>query len=191
LLSAALNKPGTVDSDCVLGVASSQVWAVRLYRTGRDLASVFEIVGPGTPHPDLTDLAGKAAITSPTGPVTWAPELAQSPGDQAGQFPSVASSGPAGVLTWDWDAPAVVHLVTLGSARSDSGERGGVVVELQGPDGQWRPVASSPTAVGDGTPTPWLLGQFDPPITARAVRVRVEGQGRIQVHDLHVVGASL
>jgi hypothetical protein len=66
-----------------------------------------------------------------------------------------------------------------------------VAVELQGPDGQWRPVASSPTAVGDGTPTPWLLGQFDPPITARAVRVRVEGQGRIQVHDLHVVGASL
>jgi hypothetical protein len=191
LLSAALNKPGIVDSDCVLSVASSQPWAVRLYRTGRDLASVFEIVGPGTAHPDLTDLAAKAAITSPAAPVTLSPEAAQSAGDQAGQFPSVASSGPSAVLTWDWGAPAAVHLVTLGGARSESGQRGGVAVDLQGPDGQWRPVASSTTAVGDGTPTPWLLRQLDQPVMARAARVRVEGQGRIEVHDLHVVGASL
>jgi hypothetical protein len=191
LLSAALNKPGIVDSDCILGFASSQPWAIRLYRTARDLASVFEVVGPGSPHPDVTDVAAGATIASSTSPVTLSPEPSQSPSDQAGQYPSAVSDGAAGAMTWSWGAPAAVQLVTLGGARAASGQRGGVAIDLQGLDGQWRPIASAATAIGDGAPQPWLLRRFDRPVVARAVRVTVAGQGRIEVHDLHVLAASL
>jgi hypothetical protein len=185
LLSAALNKPGLVDSDCVLGYASSQPWAVRLYRTGRDMASVFA-VGPG-----VTDLATGTTVTSAGAPVLWTPEAGQSPSDQPGQYPSVLSDGTGADLTWSLAAPEAVGLVTLGAAAAEGGTRGGVTVDLLGLDGQWRPIASSATAVGDGTPTPWLLGRFNEPVPARAIRVRVAGLGRIDVHDLHILGASL
>lgn len=56
LLTADLNKPGTLDSPCLLKLASSSVWAVPLLHTARDDATVFELVGPGTPHPHLGPL---------------------------------------------------------------------------------------------------------------------------------------
>jgi hypothetical protein len=191
LLSAALNKPDIVASDCVLGYASSQPWAVRLYRTQRDLASVFDVIGPGTAHPQLTDLGATATVVSTTSPVVWTPEAPQSPSDQPGQYLSVTSDGTSAVLTWSWAAPVAVAQVSLGAARASSGERGGVAIELQDPGGQWRPIASSPTAVGDGDPTPWLLASLASPVAARAIRVQVNGVGRVEVHDMHVLGSSL
>jgi hypothetical protein len=66
-----------------------------------------------------------------------------------------------------------------------------VAIQLQDPGGQWRPIASSPTAVGDGDPTPWLLASLASPVAARAIRVQVNGVGRVEVHDMHVLGSSL
>jgi hypothetical protein len=191
LLSAALNKPDIVGSDCVLGYASSQPWAVRLYRTQRDLASVFEIVGPGTPHPQLTDLGATATVASAPSPVVWIPEAPQSPSDQPGQYLSVTSDGTSASVTWSWTAPVAVAQVSLGGARPSSGERGAVTIDLQDPGGQWRPVASSPTPVGEGAATPWLLASLASPVAARAVRLQVTGVGRVEVHDMRVLGRSL
>lgn len=45
-----------VDDPCLARLAGREPWAVPLLRTARDRATVFEVVGPGTAHPDLAGL---------------------------------------------------------------------------------------------------------------------------------------
>lgn len=45
-----------VDQPCLARVALHEPWSVPLLHTTLDDATVFEIVGPGTPHPDLRGL---------------------------------------------------------------------------------------------------------------------------------------
>jgi hypothetical protein len=119
LLVAALNKPGLIDSPCLMDLASTSPWAVRLLRTDVDMASVFELIGPGTVHPDLSDLT-------------------------AGAAKSATGAGGATELTWTWPAPVTVEQVSVAGAGAPSGS--GVVVQELRPGHGWVTVASAPTA---------------------------------------------
>lgn len=57
-----------IDQPCLARLAPHEPWSVPLLHTARDDASVFEIVGPGTPHPDLRGLL--VAPVAPAG-ATW------------------------------------------------------------------------------------------------------------------------
>lgn len=87
LLTGNLNKPYLLDSPCLFKLASAGPWAVELLHTARDHATVFELVGPGTPHPHLASL-----------------------------LPSAAYSRTADTFTWRWAAPVDLRQVSIGSA---------------------------------------------------------------------------
>jgi hypothetical protein len=189
LLSAALNKPDELDNPCLLELLSAEPWAVRLYRTMGDDASVFELIGPGTAHPQLADLTSRARLAA-SAPVTQQPEAPQSENDRAGTYPSVPTAGGTATLTWSWDGPAAVQQVSVGGADASLGPTSSVTVQLGSPEGTWQTVASTGSAVGEGRATPWLLVAFPHPVPATAVRVTVRGQGDVAVHDLHVLGGG-
>jgi len=184
LLSAALNRPDLVPSPCLVPVLAAQPSAVLLYRSAPGLASVFELVGPGTGHPSLHDLIGATEPLSAM-PVTLSAEPPSFEGDAPGL--SFATATVDGVATFTWRlGGAPVTQVSL-SAATTSGPTDSVTIELQGPNGQWRPAVSAPGPVGAGQRARYLLAPFPQAVTAAAVRVTVRGQGRAEVHDLHLL----
>ncbi len=188
LLTGALNKPEQVDSPCLLAEGTSQPWAIRLFRTGHDQATVFELVGPGTPNPGLADLTAPAPVSGST-PVVAVPVAQVGEGDNPGTVPSTLAVAGTGVLTWDWGGAATVRQVSVGAAGAVSGPTAGVRVELRLPSGAWTSVAAAGTAVGDipGT-APFLLASFPQGITATALRVIIQGSGQVSAMDVHALG---
>lgn len=145
LLLGNVNKPDVLDRPCLLQVASSNPSAVPLLHTGRDNAYVFELIGPGTGHPDLQDLTATATR-------------------------STAVAGPTVVWAWDWSTAHAVAQVSLGQAGT-AGVTTAVALQVRGVDGSWRTVASVPSAVGDGPgAAPYLLASL-PNTVATGVRV--------------------
>ena len=188
LLSAGLNGDGTeVDNDCLLGLVSAEPWAVRLYRTTQDDASVFELIGPGTAHPDLVDLTSGA---HPVTALNAEPEPVQSPSDHAGPFAAAPATNGQASFTWSWTHPAPVTQVSLGAAGTMFGPTSSVTVQLRGPKGAWRTVGRSPGAVGTGAARPYLLSHEAKAVSATGVRVVVATSGMAEVHDLHVLGPA-
>jgi hypothetical protein len=167
LLVGDFNKPGILDSPCLLEYASSSPSAIRILYTARDNASVFELIGPGTGHPDLTDL---------TGPV----------------IPSDFSAGNSRVVEWNWGSPRAVDQISLGQAQFADGSTSSVEVQLLQPDGAWRVVASAGGPVGDGKgDIPYLLTTFPKGQRATAMRVVMSGTGStspLDIQDAHVLG---
>lgn len=188
LLTAALNRPDQVDSPCVLGIAAARPGTVRLYRTGRDRASVFELVGPGTAHPDLRDLTPDAALTAGA-PVTELDEAPQTPGDPAGRYLSLPATGGAATLTWSWPRPARVAQVSLGAAAA-AATTGSVTVGLRAADGSWHTAASAPGAVGEHAATHFLIVAVADPEPVTALRITVAGAGTVTAHDIHAIGSD-
>jgi hypothetical protein len=163
LLLGDVNKPGLLDSPCLYAAATSSPWAVQLQRTDRDHASVFELIGPGTGHPDLRELTGPAP-----------------------SFRSIGANGTS-VVEWDWGLLAPVTQVSLGEARAAT-STGSVTVQLRQGDGQWRTVAASASAVGDGKgAAPYLLASLARQ-EASGLRVVVTGGGAATVADVHALG---
>ena len=210
LLTAALSGP-IVDSGCVLDLAAAQPNAVRLFRTARDKASVFELVGPGTAHPDLRDLTATAQMTASPAGVTEVPEVPQTGGDPAGRSQSDASAGGAAVLTWSWPQPQSISQISLGAAAAVAAVTTGVTIESQGPDGTWHPVGRVAGPVGAGVGyavaappgstkrpaasarVPYLLREFRQPVQATALRITVTvgpGGGDVTLHDFHALGSG-
>ncbi len=173
LLLGDLNKPLVLDSPCLASVAETGDWAVPLLHTNRDSASVFELVGPSTGHPDLTN-----------------PVL--------GQQPTVVSSSEGGAASLNLVRPTPVTQVSLGEAGILAGTSGSrvtsVSVQIELPDRQWQTVASAPSAVGDGTGNaPFLLAHFPRPRMALAVRALISGPtggGKVVVRDFSVIAAT-
>jgi hypothetical protein len=195
VLTASLNGSGPVDQACLLPVLGGVAGAVRLYRTPRDRASVYELVGPGTGHPALRDLTGDAAVDGGTQPVVAADEVPQDPADPAGRYATVAAVAGVATLTWTWRQPVVISQLSLGGAGALPGASAGTVsvqVALRGADGQWRTVAAVPGPVGSGTGTPFVLLTPSPAAVTTAVRVSVavRGSGPVGVHDFHALGPS-
>ncbi len=186
LLSAALSNVPGPGSPCVLASVASDASAVRLFRTAWDDASVFEFVGPGTPHADMADLT---SASTPTGTAVGIFEaLPQGPGDPGGPYPIVTPVGGEATVTWDWGRPRAVTQVSLGMAFAPAGRVRTVSVELRGTDGRWQAVASAPGAVGDSGVVPFLLQRVA--LTASAVRVVVSTDADVPVYllDTHVLG---
>jgi hypothetical protein len=169
LLLGDLNKPGVMDSPCLLRLADSQPWAVRLLHTTRDDASAYELIGPGTAHPDLKDLVASA------------------------RFSEVSSPGRV-VYEWDWSSPAKITQASVGEAAfSGSGERDkGAELEIEVSPGVWRGVASATSGVGDRTGSaPFLLADLAAGVEASGIRVVVRGQGSsVSVADVHALGLA-
>ncbi len=173
LLLGDFNKPFVLDSPCLAGVAANSDWAVPLLHTRRDSASVFELVGPETGHPGLTN------------PVP-------------GQRPTVVSSPRGGTAVLNLGRPTPVSQVSLGQAGLQGAPAGSrvtsVSVQIELPDGRWQTVAASASAVGGGPgAAPFLLARFAQPRVAVAVRAVVSaatGGGSVVVGDFSVIAAT-
>jgi hypothetical protein len=187
LLLGALNKPELVDSPCLMSAASSQPWAVRLLRTGYDRATVFELIGPGTGHPDLTDVTAAATVTG-SAPIQLVPIAPLVEGDDPGTMPATDAASGSGVITWDWGHAATLRQISVGAANAVSGPTGRVTVEVRMPSGEWVPVASTAAGVGDGPgAAPFLLSSFPQGLVATAVRVTIDGAGPVVAMDVHAL----
>jgi hypothetical protein len=165
-----LNKPGVLDSACLYAYLSkSPASAIRLLATSRDNGTVWELVGPDTGHPDLSDLtAGVTEVGS--------------------------ASGGSQVLEWDWGGSKVVDQVSVGEARLTGGTTTAVAVQLRRPDGGWTVVANVSAPVGDGKgAAPYLLATFPTGQMATAMRVVLSGSGSLGpdgVQDAHALGQA-
>jgi len=188
MLSAALaNVPGP-GSPCLLAYVARDPSAVRIFRTAFDDASVFEFVGPGTPHPGLADLTGPV---TPTGlEVGMFQALPQGHGDPGGPYPIVTPVNGQAIVTWTWGHPVPVSQVSLGLATVRTGHLQQVALQLLDADGTWQTVASAPGAVGDGGVVPFLLAHLATPSTATAMRVVAQADADVPVFllDAHALG---
>jgi hypothetical protein len=165
LLLGDVNKPGLLDSPCLEAAATSGSGSVQLLRTDRDRASVFELVGPGTGHPNLRELTGPAASARRTGP------------------------DGTSVFEWDWTRLAPVTQVSLGEGQAGTSTRS-VILQVRQRNGQWRTVAGSDSAVGDGKgAAPYLLASLTGQ-EASGLRAVVTGDGAATVNDVHALGPA-
>ncbi|HUE58651.1 MAG TPA: phospholipid carrier-dependent glycosyltransferase [Acidimicrobiales bacterium] len=169
LLLGDVNKPGIMDSPCLLGVADSSPWAVRLLQTSRDDASVYELVGAGTAHPSLSVLGAAAT-------------------------PVLSTSGGTTTVTLTWDTPSVVTQVSVGEASLSGAPTASSTLQILTPAGEWVTEAQSRGAVGDGAhAAPYLLAALPSGTVATAVRVVLSGPdpgAPAFVSDLHALGSS-
>ena len=189
LLIGALNKYRLIDNACLLSLATTSPWAVRIMRTSRDEASVFELIGPGTAHPDLVDLVADATVAA-SGGLDHVPVRAAGAGDHPGAALATPSQDGRAAFTWSFAGPRPVSQVSVGEAGLATGAVRGVQVEIETPAGGWKTVASAPEAVGDGSgAAPFLLATLAPGTRARAVRVVVHGSGQAIALDVNALGA--
>jgi hypothetical protein len=151
LLLGNVNKPDVLDRPCLLQVASSSPSAVPLLHTTHDNAFVFELIGPGTGHPDLQNLTAAATRTK-------------------------VVSRASVIWTWDWSSARAISQVSVGQAGV-AGVTSGVAVQIREEGGKWRTVASAPSAIGDGATAAYLLAALPSPTLATGVRVVVSGAG--------------
>lgn len=166
LLLGDVNKPGVMDSPCLLGLADSQPWAVRLLQTSRDNVSVFELIGPGTAHPDLADQLKSSAFTQRTS---------------------------AGAVTyqWTWASRSAMRQVSAGEAAftGPGSSTSKVTLETEVAPGRWMTVASASSGVGDGSGyAPFLLASAPALPPATGLRIVLEGHGAAtSVGDVHAL----
>ncbi len=152
LLLGNVNKPDVLDSPCLMQLASSSPWAVPLLHTSRDHASVFELIGPGTGHPDLRSLTASATRT-------------------------MAVAGSSVFWEWNWSTSRPISQVSVGQA-GPAGVTSGVSLQVADVNGAWRTVASVRSAVGAGRGTaPYLLAALPNGTMATGVRVVIAGAG--------------
>ncbi|MDQ1365401.1 MAG: hypothetical protein QOE57_1443 [Acidimicrobiaceae bacterium] len=200
LLTASLNGSGPVDGGCLLPVAASLPQAVRLYRTSRDQASVFQFVGPGTAHPDLGDRVATATVDGGGAPVSQPDEQPQLVGDPAGRYWSLPANQGTAKLTWSWNDPVEISQISLGAASGIDSSTASVQVSARSPDGGWRVLAAAPGPVGAGRRTAFLLVRLPRPEVVTALRVSVGvnmvngvngvGPESVAVHDFHALGPN-
>jgi hypothetical protein len=190
LLIGAVNKPGLVDNACLFSLATTRPWAVRILRTSRDGASVFELIGPGTGHPDLVDLTAGATLSA-SGGLQLVPVRAAGTGDHPGSAATTATHAGSGSLTWSIGADRSISQVSVGEAGLVTGIAHGVDLQIEEAGSRWVTVAAAPSAVGDGpNRSPFLLATLPPGTRARAVRVVVHGSGQAIVLDVNALGPA-
>lgn len=163
LVAAALSTPPPVPR-CPSEVLVDASWAVPLYSTAQDDATVWELVGPGTRNPGLSD--------SVRGPGT------------------VATSGDSTTTTWSWGSPRVLTQLSAGVAAPHTGRASAVRLEWQDPSGSWHRVASATGAVGPAEATPFLAWLPGTPVTATGVRLVVVGGSGADVGQVHALTRS-
>jgi hypothetical protein len=199
LMVGDVNAPGLMDSPCLLGLASSPgtakaLGAVRLLSTSHDQTSVFELLGPGSSQPQLTDWTeGVTPLSSPSAPgavrARVVPLARNGQGDVGGTgFVGRADQGRA-ELTWYWPRPVPLSQLSLGSVTSTTAISS-VTVLIETPARAWKVVAGAPGPVGDAGAVPYLLAKLPPGTTALGLRVSAETSGGAEVTYVNAIGAA-
>jgi hypothetical protein len=191
LMVGDVNGPGLMDSPCLLQMASTAstgrtVGAVRLISTDHDQTSVFELVGPSSSQPGVTDWT--AAVVPTTRAVSVVLQR-NGRGDAGGTgYTAPASEGIAS-FGWSWGAPVAVTQLSVGSVTSTS-EVHAVDVSVESATGAWRNVLAAPGAVGDGGAAPYLLAELPAGTEILAVDVSVRTSGTAEVAYVNAIGRS-
>jgi len=180
VLTAILSNIPAISSPCLLHLLGGSSGAVRLLRTAKDDSSVWELIGPGTPHPGLRDALAGAPVAGPG--LDSAPPIPQAPGDVVGTVWTAEPVGGQATFTWTFAATDVSQ-VSVGMVGAIVGQTGRVSVDLLGTDGRWRTVASAP-----GRP-PYLLAALSPAVRSVALRVSVDATSIVSVLDVHALGS--
>jgi hypothetical protein len=202
LLLGNLDDPRAVDNGCLEAIASTPrptTFAVQLLRTQDGDASVFELIGPGTAHPDLRDLV-PTATTAASGPTRSVANVAQDRVDAPGTSTVVDPVGGRATLTWSWAPGTPLTQVSVGEARTTEGsgpvtaEASGhavsaVTLQVEERPGRWTSVADAPGAVGDGG-APYLLAQLPAGTRAGGMRLVVDATAPVVVTDIHALGGE-
>jgi hypothetical protein len=188
LLIGTVNRPKVIDSPCLFRQAvSSPSTAVRLLRTSRDQASVFELIGPGTAHPDLSNLLAGSEVSS-TAPLGYAGNPFLGAGDLPGMSTVLTPVNGQSTLSWTWGQNVTLDQVSVGEVGLlGGGSLSGVSLEVQRANGSWVAVADAPGLVGDGG-APYLLGQFPANTRALGMRLVVRSTGPVVVSDANALG---
>lgn len=195
VLLGALNRPWSFDDQCTLRLLQrNPAWAVRIHRQARDKAMVFELVGPGTANPELSDVTLGRPSRAQGATLSARPETRF----VSGELPSAYSvlrpntaNGPAS-LTVPFRRAEPVTQVSLGEAGQMGGTAEDIAIELRGTDGAWHQVWQvrgadvSPTEPGPDV----AVRRFAVARRATAVRVVFRGAGPFEVHDLHVLART-
>jgi hypothetical protein len=190
LLIGTLNKPRIIDNACLFYQAASQPFAVRLLRTNRDQASVFELIGPGTAHADVVNLL-EGSSSSGSAPISLAPDLPLGRGDVPGLSTVITPTDGQGEVTWNWGDHDTLDQVSVGEVKMfRGGTLSGVTLEVQRSNGTWVPVADAPGVVGDNG-TPYLLGEMPAGTRSDAMRLVVRADAPVVVTDVNALGTPV
>jgi hypothetical protein len=189
LMVGDVNVPGLMDSPCLLQMASTAstgraVGAVRLISTDHDQTSVFELVGPSSSQPGVTDWTAALVPTTRAARV-----LLQSNGygDAGGTGYTAAASEGIASFDWSWGAPVAVTQLSVGSVTSTSEVRA-VNVSVESAAGAWQNVLAAPGAVGDGGAAPYLLAELPAGTEVIGVEVSVRTAGTAEVAYVNAIG---
>jgi hypothetical protein len=191
LMIGDVNVPGLVDSPCLLQMATTEptgkdVGAVRLISTDHDQTSVFELVGPTSSQPGVTDWTETTSPSQPAAPVLLE---RNGRGDAGGTAYTASASDGTASFDWSWGAPVPVSQLSIGSATSTTSVRA-VTVSVESAGGAWRKVLAAPGAVGDGGAAPYLLAELPANTEVRGVAVSVRTAGTAEVAYVNAIGRS-
>jgi hypothetical protein len=174
VLTSSMNGGGLVDDGCIVPVVAGLPGAVRLYRSDRDQASVFELVGPGTGHPDLRDLTPSAVLEG-SAPLLEVPEPSQTDGDIPGVYPEVSTIAGTASFTWSWPQPISLSQVSLGAAGAVGVATTSVQVAARSASGSWQVLDHAVGPVGPGASNQFLVVSLPTATPVTAIRVTVAG----------------
>jgi hypothetical protein len=160
LVTAAFNQPPPAPH-CPSAVLEDAAWALPLYATGLDDATVWQLIGPGTRNPDLSD-----AVSGP-GTVTTSPDST--------------------TVSWTWASPRALTQLSVGAAAARTGRTSAVRLEWQDPSGAWHGAAATSGAVGPTAATPFLVARLSTPESATGVRLVVVGGQGADVDSVHAL----
>lgn len=172
VLTSSMNGGGLVDDACIVPVVAGLPGAVRLYRSDRDQASVFELVGPGTGHPGLRDLTPSATLEG-SATVVEVPEPSQADGDVPGLYAEVSTLAGASSFTWSWPQPVSLSQVSLGGAGAVGVATRSVQVAVRDLSGTWRVLDQALGSVGPGARSQFLVVSLPTATPVTSIRVTV------------------
>jgi hypothetical protein len=189
LMVGDVNIPGLTDSPCLLQMASTAstgkaVGAVRLISTDHDQTSVFELVGPSSSQPGVTDWTADAGPSTPAARVAL---QRNGNGDAGGTGYTTPSSDGMARFAWSWGTPVAVTQVSVGSVTSTSAVQA-VNVSVESAAGVWQDVVAAPGAVGDGGAAPYLLAELPASTEVLGVDVSVRTSGTAEVAYVNAIG---
>lgn len=190
LLIGTVNKPGVIDNRCLLHQADAHpALAVRLLRTGVDEATVFELIGPGTAHADLSNLLVGSEESS-NAPLGYVGNPSHGRADIPGLSTVLTPVNGQSTLSWTWGPNVTLDQVSVGEVGLlHGGSLSGVTLQVQRANGGWVSVADAPGLVGD-VGAPYLLGEFPAGTRALAMRLVVRSDAPVVVTDVNALGTQ-
>jgi len=188
LMVGDVNGPGVMDSPCLLHLASSAalapaIGAVRLLSSDHDQTSVFELLGPGSSQPDMTDWTAKA----PTSRATPSLLPPNGRGDDGGVAYSAPAKNGVAQFKWSWRDPVAISQLSIGLVTS-SAPVVQTTVSLKSPQGGWQVVSITSGAIGNNGVVPYLLDVLAPGTDAVALQVSVQTAGAAGVAYVSAIG---